>query len=261
MEARKTLSKDPPFVQGDDKMKIKWLGHASFLITSSNGTKIITDPYPDGIVAAFMGIRYPKIKETADIVTISHNHPDHNNVGAIRGKPKVLRSSGTREVDGIVFNSVTGSHGRFRGPTKVFKFTVDGINLCHPGDLVRLLRPDQLKELGEIDVLFLPVIGIPFVGKITANAARPSLVCEQLHPKVIIPMHFRNLQCWMPFPTIDDFLRRGDGLPHKKLDTCEIELSKDTLPSNPQIIVLRSAKPRTANGSNHQSSRSNQVPN
>jgi L-ascorbate metabolism protein UlaG (beta-lactamase superfamily) len=220
-------------------MKIKWLGHASFLITSDSGVRIITDPYPDGVLAALMGLRYKKIQETADIVTISHDHPDHNNIAAILGNPKVIRESGTTEVKGISFKGITASHGRFRGSVVVFCFTIDGVRLCHPGDLVRLLTEQQISEAGEVDILFLPIIGLPLVGKFTFNAAKPDLICERLKPKVAIPMHFRNSRCWMPFPTIDRFL--ADKTEYQKLQSSEVEFSKESLPSSMQILVLEPA--------------------
>ena len=225
-------------------MKIKWLGHSCFLITSDSGTRIITDPYPSGLLAKSMGIRYPKIREKADIVTISHNHLDHNNAAGVPGNPTVIRHSGTSQVNGITFEGMRGSHGRFRGPNMIYSFTVDGVKVCHLGDLVRLLTQRQLRKLGQVDVLFLPLIGIPLIGKVTSNAAKPDRVCEQLKPKVIIPMHFRNSKCWMPFPSVDRFLNNTnrEPYPYRKPKTCEVEYSTDTLPTETEIVVLKPAR-------------------
>ena len=79
-------------------MKIKWLGHASFLITSDKGTRTITDPYQPG---AFGQLNYGKIEEVADIVTVSHEHGDHNFVEGLPGKPIILKGAGTKEAKGI----------------------------------------------------------------------------------------------------------------------------------------------------------------
>ena len=78
-------------------MKVKWLGHASFLITSDDGIRIITDPYITG-----GDLSYAEITETADIVTVSHDHFDHNNISSVQGSPVVV-SKGTADVKGISF--------------------------------------------------------------------------------------------------------------------------------------------------------------
>ncbi|MCX8126881.1 MAG: MBL fold metallo-hydrolase, partial [Dehalococcoidia bacterium] len=119
-------------------MKIKWLGHASFLITSSDGLRIITDPYTPG-----GDLRYAPIRETAEIVTVSHGHFDHGNVSAIGGKPEVVKRSAT--VRGIQFSAIDTFHdgvlGSSRGRNTVFCFSVDNVRLAHFGDLGHTLSP------------------------------------------------------------------------------------------------------------------------
>ena len=113
-------------------MKIKWLGHASFLIISDSGLKIITDPYVTG-----GDLSYGQIKESADIVTVSHDHTDHNNVAAVQGSPRVVR--GAAEVKGIKFNGIPTYHddtgGGKRGKNTIICFEIDGMRVCHLGDL------------------------------------------------------------------------------------------------------------------------------
>ena len=102
-------------------MKIKWLGHACFTITSDTGVKIITDPY-----VTTDRLTYGEIKESADIVTVSHNHGDHNNVAAVRGNPEVVRGAGTAEIKGIKFDGTATYHdetgGSQRGDNVIFCF-------------------------------------------------------------------------------------------------------------------------------------------
>jgi len=109
-------------------MKIKWLGHASFLITSDTGTRIITDPYTTG-----GNLRYGEIKETADIVTVSHGHGDHNNVSAVQGNPALVNKAGNTEVKGVNFTGIPTAHddegGKLRGNNLIFCFEVDGIKV------------------------------------------------------------------------------------------------------------------------------------
>ncbi len=95
-------------------MKIKWLGHSAFLITAEDGTKIITDPY---IVGG--GIAYGEIKESADIVTVSHGHGDHSNSAAIKGNPQVLNTTGSRKIKNIAIRGFSSFHDDAQGNRKV----------------------------------------------------------------------------------------------------------------------------------------------
>ena len=220
-------------------MNIKWLGHASFLITAEDGTRIITDPYWSGIRAKLVGLMYPKIREAADIVTVSHNHPDHNNVATISGNPHVIREVGTTVVNGITFKGVNGSHGKLRGSNIMYCFTVDGVKCCHLGDIVEALTEDQLSEIGDVDVLFLPLIRLPFVRRFNHHPAKPKEVTRRLTPNVIIPMHFRNWRCWMPFPTINRYLQSKTR--YQILQSSELQLRPESLPTPTEIMVLHSS--------------------
>ncbi len=213
-------------------MKIKWLGHSSFLITAGDGSKIITDPYSTG-----GGINYDKIDESADIVLVSHQHDDHNNVRAVKGKPQVVTKSG--KVKGIEFEGVASYHdtssGRERGANTIFCFAVDGVRICHLGDLGHKLSPEQVSGIGEVNILLIPVGGF-----FTIDAAVASSVCEQLKPRVVIPMHYRTAKCAYPISGVDDFLQGKEVI--KRLDASEIEFNRDELPQGTEIVVLRHAK-------------------
>lgn len=214
-------------------MKVKWLGHACFLITSREGIRIITDPYAVG-----GGISYSPIKETADIVVVSHEHGDHNNVSAVQGKPEIVRDSGTRTARGIQFRGVATYHdnfqGRQRGPNTVFCFTLDDIKLCHSGDLGHLLSPEQIKEIGAVDILLIPVGGF-----YTISANEASEVCNQLSPKVIIPMHFKTPKCAYPITGVEDFLKGKKDV--RRVDSSEAEFELEKLPTTAEIVVLEPA--------------------
>jgi len=212
-------------------MKIKWLGHASFLITSGAGTKIITDPYVTG-----GDLSYGQIKESADIVTVSHDHADHNNVADVQGSPKVVR--GTVEVKGIKFKGIPTYHddagGRQRGKNTIFCFEVDGIRVCHLGDLGHRLNDSQVAELGEIDVLLIPVGGF-----FTIDAKLAGQLCDRLKPKVIIPMHFKNDRCAFPIAGVEEFLRGKKEV--SRLDASQVEFKAGELPPSTKVIVLKPA--------------------
>ncbi len=212
-------------------MKIKWLGHASFVITSDTGTKIIADPYHTS-----GNLQYGEIQESADIVTVSHEHGDHNNVAAVGGNPEVVRE--TAKVKGIEFKGIPTYHddteGQQRGKNTIFCFEVDGIRLCHLGDLGHQLSDKQVAELGKVDMLLIPVGGF-----YTIDAKDATELYGKLAPKVVIPMHFRNDRCELPISGVDEFLQGKAGV--SRLDASEVEFKQGILPATTQIIVLKPA--------------------
>jgi len=214
-------------------MKVKYLGHSCFLITSREGLRVITDPYTVG-----GGINYSPIKEAADIVVVSHGHADHNNVSAVRGKPEVVKGSGIKTAKGVQFRGIATYHdtsqGKQRGTNTVFCFSLEGIKFCHLGDLGHLLGQAQINEIGAVDILFIPVGGF-----YTIDATEASQVCNQLKSKVMIPMHFRTSQCTYPITGVDDFLRNKENV--KKMDSSEVEFRLGELPTVTEIVVLKPA--------------------
>jgi L-ascorbate metabolism protein UlaG (beta-lactamase superfamily) len=214
-------------------MKVKWLGHSCFLVTSKGGVRIITDPYAVG-----GDIKYSPIKETADIVVVSHGHSDHSNVSAVQGKPAVVEGSGTKTARGIQFRGIAAyhdaSHGEQRGPNTIFCFNVDGLKLCHLGDLGHVLNPGQVNEIGAIDILFIPVGGF-----YTIDAPVASQVCDQLKPKVVIPMHFKTPRCVYPIAGVEDFLKGKKNV--RKVGDSEAEFERERLPVATEIVLLQPA--------------------
>ena len=214
-------------------MRVKWLGHACFLITSRDGVSVITDPYAVG-----GGINYSPINETADIVTVSHGHADHSNVSSVKGKPAVISSDGTITAKRIQFKGVATYHdeaqGSQRGPNTIFCFTIDDMKLCHLGDLGHVLNREQINEIGAVDILFVPVGGFYTVDASTANQ-----VCEQLGPRAIIPMHFRTPKCAYPIADVDVFLKGKKKV--RRIDNSEVDFEADKLPTTMEIVLLRPA--------------------
>jgi L-ascorbate metabolism protein UlaG (beta-lactamase superfamily) len=214
-------------------MKVKWLGHSCFLITSSGGVRIITDPYAVG-----GGINYSPIKETADVVVVSHGHGDHSNVSVVQGKPEVVKGSGTKTAKGMQFRGIASYHddsqGEQSGPNTIFCFTIDDIKLCHLGDLGHMLSSEQVNGIGAVDILFVPVGGF-----FTIDAPVASQVCNQLKPKVIIPMHFKTPRCAYPIAGVDDFLRDKKNV--RKVEGSEVEFEREKLPPANEIVLLQPA--------------------
>jgi L-ascorbate metabolism protein UlaG (beta-lactamase superfamily) len=213
-------------------MEIKWLAHAAFLITSDKGTRIITDPYETDD-----SLKYGRIQESADIVIVSHDqHTDHNNVAAVKGNPQIVRK--TTEAKGIKFNGVPTYHddvgGSKRGSNTIFCFEIDGLNICHAGDLGHLLTDTQVAAIGKVDILLIPVGGF-----FTIDAKTADQVCDQLKPTVILPMHYKTDKLDFPISGVDEFLKGKSNV--TRVDGSEIEIKAGELPASAQIMVLKPA--------------------
>lgn len=215
-------------------MKIKWLGHAAFLITSNANIKIITDPYQSG-----GGIKYSPITEEADYVTISHEHSDHNYTDSIRGNPVIIRGVGTHQKEHFTFKGFASFHddrgGRLRGENTIFCFNIDNIKICHLGDLGHLLSEDKIEEIGEVAVLLIPV-----GGTYTINANQATVLCKKINPKIIIPMHFKTPKLDFPITDARPFIYGKENV--RELNSSEFETTKEELPVTTEIIVLKPAK-------------------
>ena len=152
-------------------MKIKWLGHASFMINSDSGAEIITDPYLTG-----GNLGYGEIRESAVVVIVSNDHSDHNNAAVVQGNPKVVSEVITTYVKGIKLKGIPCYHddvqGKQRGKNIIFSFKVDGIRACHLGELGHPLSDREVAELGKVDILLIPrEVFIPLTLRLLARFA------------------------------------------------------------------------------------------
>jgi L-ascorbate metabolism protein UlaG (beta-lactamase superfamily) len=170
--------------------KLTWYGQACFVLETAGGTRIVMDPIPKGI-----GYDVPQGLK-ADIVTISHEHFDHNNVAFVAGKPRVLRKKGWARIDeklkDVSIRSVGVYHdaerGAKRGLDTVFIFEVGGVRIAHMGDLGHVLTDEQLAKIGAVDVLLIPV-----GGTFTVDAPQATRVVEQMRPRLmVVPMHYKT---------------------------------------------------------------------
>lgn len=208
-------------------MDITHLGHSSFRIKGKNAT-LVTDPFS----VADTGLKFPKIE--ADIITVSHSHPDHNAIENIGGSPVVLTSPGEYEIKGVKILGVSSFHdslsGAERGKNTLFKIKMDGVVIVHLGDLGHKLTERELDSLEEIDLLMIPV-----GGKYTVEPKTASEIIAQLEPKIIIPMHYAVAGLKFELASVDEFLREmgkeGEKLP-------KLTISKDKLPEEMKIIIL-----------------------
>jgi L-ascorbate metabolism protein UlaG (beta-lactamase superfamily) len=211
-------------------VKMIWHGHACFELQGESVT-IVTDPFK------LIGI--PEPKASADIVLCSHSHGDHNNAKPILGKEgKVLEGFvGQKEVKGVPIKGVAAFHddaaGSKHGKNSIYTFSLDGVQFCHLGDLGHDLPAATVKDIGRVDVLFIPVGGFFTIGPETASE-----VCEKLKPRIIIPMHYRIHGLSSTFDSlkpVDAFLEGKKNIERTKGSV--ITIGKDRLPKEPKIIV------------------------
>jgi len=210
-------------------MKIKWFGHASFLIENERGIKIVTDPFDETL-----GYKLPRVK--ANIVTVSHEHFDHNFVRGVKGKPVVFKGPVKRESHKMEFRGISSYHdsvfGAQRGDNTIFTINADDLNLCHLGDLGHLLDEDKLNEIGKVDILFIPVGGY-----YTINHEQAEQIIDKIMPKVIIPMHYKTDAINFSIDPVDLFIYgKKDVI---KLNSSEYSINKELLPIDRKIIVFQ----------------------
>jgi L-ascorbate metabolism protein UlaG (beta-lactamase superfamily) len=215
-------------------MKIKFLGHAAFMLVSDAGVKIITDPYKFGCFDG--GIKYGIIDESCDIVTISHDHDDHNET-KINGDPAFVRKSGINEIKGIMIKGIESYHdanqGKDRGKNIIFNMTIDGINVVHLGDLGHELTTADAAKIGKVDILLIPVGGFFTIDKSIAEK-----LIKLLSPRIVIPMHYKTQKCGFPIATLDEFIKGKETVNKGN----EVEITAADIKGGTKIIVLNPVK-------------------
>jgi len=209
-------------------MKIKWFGHACFRIVSENGTRIITDPYDESV-------GYPMPDAEADIVTTSHDHFDHNYTKAIKGNFRHIHEPGEYDISGVKIKGIPTFHddseGAKRGSNVVFVFYVDGLSVCHCGDLGHKFSKEQVEELSGIDILMIPV-----GGTYTVDAKTAAEIVKSLNPRVTIPMHYKTEAINFTITGVEDFLELVGG--HGSETIKELDADKNTIDSLPKVVVM-----------------------
>ncbi len=198
-------------------MKLTWLGHSSFKLEESTGTTIVTDPYHSHI-----GYGMPDVK--ADIVTMSHAHDDHNNLECVSGDPAVLNKAGAYEIGGVHILANNTYHdekkGVLRGENLVFKYRMDGVDLCHMGDIGEECNAFLVETLMPVNVLMIPV-----GGTYTIDAAQAKEYVDRIMPDIVIPMHYKTKDCDMDIDKLNEFLDLFDdeNIIHAQSETVEFD--------------------------------------
>ncbi|NCO12298.1 MAG: hypothetical protein COZ34_05145 [Candidatus Pacebacteria bacterium CG_4_10_14_3_um_filter_34_15] len=217
-------------------MILTYHGHSTFRIKGKKGT-VITDPYED-----YIGMPLPRL--SGDIVTVSHDHKDHNAIKKISGttrreNPFIVNKSGEYEVGGISIFGVRTFHdaneGVERGENIVFTALVDGIRICHLGDLGHELSPEQIEDIGSVDVLLCPVGGV-----YTIDPELAVKTIRSIEPGIVIPMHYKtaqhNADVFGDLKTLDDFLKVY-GVSPEPVPKLDID-STLNIPEETELVVL-----------------------
>lgn len=208
-------------------MDINWLGHSCFRIKGRNAA-IVTDPYPPDL-------GYSLGKPSADIVTVSHSHSGHSYIDGVSGDIRPIKGPGEYEINGVMIIGIATFHdddkGAKRGKNTVYLMNVDGVSVCHLGDLGHALTAEQVEQIEEADILLLPVGGVH-----TIDAAVAAEVVRQLEPKVVVPMHYRTDVLNKGLATVDGFLKEM-GL-KESTSQPKLTLTRTTLPLTTQVVVL-----------------------
>ncbi len=208
-------------------MEITWLGHSCFRLRSREGV-VLTDPCPPSS-------GYSIGKPTADVVLISHDHPNHSHRKAVAGTPIFIDAPGEYEVAGIFVAGVSTYHdarkGERRGKNTAYVIEMDEIRLCHLGDLGHVPTPEQAEEMSGVDVLLVPV-----GGQNTIDASAAADVVSLLEPRVVIPMHYKTDKETASLDPLQKFLKEMGVTAAEPLP--KATLTGTNLPMETQVMVL-----------------------
>ena len=209
------------------QMDINWLGHSCFRIRGKQAV-IITDPYPPDL-------GYSLGKPTANIVTVSHQHPSHSYFKGVGGEPRRVNGPGEYEISGVLIIGIPTFHdgvgGQNRGKNTVYLMEVDGVAICHLGDLGHVFTAEQVEEIDDVDVLLLPVGGVS-----TINAPMAAEVIRQIEPKVVVPMHYKTPVLKRELDPVEKFLKEMGTEPVNPQP--KLSFTPSNLPTSTQVFLL-----------------------
>jgi len=214
-------------------MVIQWFGQSCFRIESDTSA-LVTDPFD-----ASIGLKVPRL--SANVVTISHDHHDHNNTAAVKGAgetaPFVITRPGEYEVSNIFIYGIPSFHdttqGNERGKNIMYRFEVEGISLAHLGDLGHMLENGHIEKLEGIDILMIPV-----GGTYTITGKQATQLISQLEPRIVIPMHYTipGLKLSNKIDTLDPFCKEIGVCPKEAVN--KFKISKKDLPQEDLRVVV-----------------------
>jgi L-ascorbate metabolism protein UlaG (beta-lactamase superfamily) len=215
-------------------VEVIWHGHACFELRGTERS-VVFDP--------FEGLGIPEPRANADVVLCSHSHRDHNNSGPVLKEGGIVLEGfvGSREVSGASVKGLASFHdavsGSQRGKNSIYVVQLDDLRFCHLGDLGHDLNSTHVEEIGQIDVLLMPVGGGPTIGPDIASS-----IAKRLNPRIVVPMHYNadipGQKEWMSsrLHKVDEFLERSEGNV-ERLEGRSFKITKETLPKGRKIIV------------------------
>jgi len=213
--------------------KMSWAGQSCFQISVSNSkdhsADIVIDPFNEEV-----GLKVPNF--SADIVLITHDHHDHNNIKALKGEPFVISSPGEYEVKGVFIQGISSFHddenGKKRGQNIIYTIEAEELRFCHLGDLgQKQLTDEQLDKIGQVDILMIPV-----GGEYTIDSSLASKIISQIEPRIIIPMHYALPKLKIKLDSVEKFLKTMGKLNIAPVDKFTIKVS--SLPKDGMEIVV-----------------------
>lgn len=213
-------------------MIITWQGHSCFKIqdkTTADGITVATDPY-----SKELGLKLSNFE--ANIITVSHDHYDHNNVAGLRGTPAVIDCAGEYDIKGVLVQGIDSYHddkeGQERGNSIIYRIEMDDISITHLGDLGTALTSEQLEKLAGTDILMIPV-----GGTYTLDAKKAVEVVSQIEPRIIIPMHYQLPGIKMDLDPVEKFIKEMGLEPSYEE---KLKISKRDLPQEDmEPIILK----------------------
>ncbi len=211
-------------------MIINWYGQSCFKIQGEKST-VITDPYGDSI-----GLKLPRL--AGDIVTVSHDHGDHNNSKAVKGaddkEPFVITGPGEYEIKDTFVYGIPSWHdnkqGQERGANTMYRIEIDGISIAHLGDLGHMLEDSQLEKLEGVDILMIPVGGV-----YTIDGKQATEVISQIEPRLVIPMHYNIKGLTAKIDKLDVFCKEIGVCPPNTVE--KLKITKKDLPQEDLQVV------------------------
>jgi L-ascorbate metabolism protein UlaG (beta-lactamase superfamily) len=203
-------------------MKIKWYGHSAFRLTTTEGVRIIIDPYEPGGLGGV--IRYDPIMDAADVVLISYDHTDHNYTEGIKGPFRVIRKEGSYNIEGLRIRAMSTLHGAGMGHNLMFVVEVDGVKVLHLGDIGHTLDQDTIAQVGKVDVLMIPADGV-----YTLTLEEATQIVNDIKPCLTLPMHFKTKKAGSTIAGVDQFTKDKQHV--RAIPYSEIEVNRNSLPS------------------------------
>ncbi|MCE9646890.1 MAG: MBL fold metallo-hydrolase [Chloroflexi bacterium] len=210
-------------------MEITWYGHSCFRLTERNFVTVVTDPYDHKKAG------YEPLKLKAEIVTISHDAPGHNNNDAVKGTTHVLTGPGEFEIGGVFITAVqtdsVAKKAKDNVRNTIYVFDYDGITVAHLGDLQKIPTQSEVELLGSVNVALVPV-----GGGTSLNAAKAAEVVSMLEPNLVIPMHYSTPDSKLNLDALGKFIKEM-GLSKPEAQP-SLKVSRSSLPEETHVVVL-----------------------